>query len=175
MSPVLLQGSPEASTCHSLGDVTGGLSQFLSQFSVVKEEEEDKDEDEEDEGDKDEEEEEDDEDEDEEKECAAERGCPGHPQRDRAGRLLLPGMAAGVKLELQPGLPRAVLQSSSCSPQGSWPAQGMCHLPGAALSLPGSSPWMVQGSCGGKEVLLQGRCFSVERVLCGPGLLSAFS
>ncbi|CAN8175680.1 unnamed protein product [Coccothraustes coccothraustes] len=167
MSPVLLQGSPEASTCHSLGDVTGGLSQFLSQFSVAEEEEEeeDKDEDEEDEGDKDEEEEEDDEDEDEEKECAAERGCPGHPQRDRAGQLLLPGMAAGVKLELQPGLPRAVLQSSSCSPQGSWPAQGMCHLPGAALSLPGSSPWMVQGSCGGKEAEQMSNSSSISHFL----------
>lgn len=61
------------------------------------------------------------------------------------------GRLQGLKLGLQPGLPRAVLQSSSCSPEGSLPGQGICHLPGAALSLPGSSPWALGRSWRGKE------------------------
>lgn len=66
MSPVLLEGSPEATRPHSLGDVSGGLSQFLCGRGGGGG-------------------------------CAAERGWPGHRQRDRAGWLLLPGTAAGAE------------------------------------------------------------------------------
>ena len=80
------------------------------------------------------------------------------------------GRLQGLKLGLQPGLPRAVLQSSSCSPQGSWPAQGMCHLPGTALSLPGSSPWTVGRSWRWKEPPPSGQIPpAVEMVLHGQG------
>ena len=49
-------------------------------------------------------------------------------------------------------VPRAVVQSRSLLwPRGCVPGQGLCRLPGSALSCPGSCPGRCRETCGGKE------------------------
>ena len=49
-------------------------------------------------------------------------------------------------------VPRAVVQSRSLLwPRGCVPGQGLCRLPGSALSCPGSCPGRCGETCGGKE------------------------
>ena len=76
-----------------------------------------------------------------------------------------------VKVGVQPGVLRAVLPSRVPAPPGGCVlGQGLCRLPGSALSLPGELPTVLWGEAvGGRGDSQQ----EAKKVLNGSGLLTA--
>jgi len=67
-------------------------------------------------------------------------------------------------------VPRAVLQSRvPAEPQGLCAGQGLCRLPGSALSLPGELPRALRGDVWGEGAPRQGRGLLLPQLLPGAG------
>ena len=67
-------------------------------------------------------------------------------------------------------VPRAVLQSRvPAEPQGLCAGQGLCRLPGSALSLPGELPRALRGDVWGEGAPWQGRSLLLAELLPGAG------
>ena len=65
-------------------------------------------------------------------------------------------------------VPRAVLQSRvPAEPQGLCAGQGLCRLPGSALSLPGELPRALRGDVWGEGAPRQGRGLLLPQLLPG--------
>ena len=76
------------------------------------------------------------------------------------------GCAAGGAAEC-PGL--WCRAGSLLCPRGCVPGQGLCHLPGSALSLPGELPRALQGDVWGEGAPRQGRGLLLPQLLPGAG------
>ena len=93
--------------------------------------------------------------------CCTVRGT-GH------GGCLLPGTAAGVcRRGCSQGCPGLSLRAGSLQPRGCVLGQGLCRLPGSALSLPGELPTALWGEAvWGRRDPRQGRVLLLWRGCC---------
>ena len=84
-------------------------------------------------------------------------------------RAACPRMAAGSAVWVQPGAQGCgAEQGPCCAPhRGCVPGQGLCRLPGSALSLPGELPRALRGDVWGEGAPRQGRDLLLPELLPG--------